>query len=523
MNKRNKKVDVGSSNFLVTNGGTTKARRFRQRRIREIISEDHGASKRIRETCETCYESLDQNADGNGLTHDTFMPRNGIESPKLFKGVITSGVEDNIYNDYEEIPTEEFASVSTTKALPVVKKEKVTKKYEDDFMKIKDEMSEKASEMLKDCVSNKENTDETIPLGCQLLSFSYEKETTLYEGVTQESERYSREYKETPFPVSGIDFSIFGNPQQFAEAVNLKGKTVKECIVAYAKYRVKDKKGLARYHMLLIYILIVEKLAGDMLMPEVIGRSFLSMFTKYLAPRLSPSTIDGLVCNLRCIIRWASRHGAIICDDIDDWKFNNKNSKPKVYLTFEEISRVYYFNVNDLPVRPQHKRTLARVKDEFVLSCFLGQRYSDMVRIKKADFKGSSSEVFTIKQKKTDNIAVLEFNRIYGGIPKYARDILKKYDYNSPYTGYLSNYNRYLHELMRYIGFDDEVTYEYKFNDSIVTKKFPRYELITSHTGRRSFITNSINRNVNPQYIKRASGHTSDSSFNKYDIYNTYQ
>ena len=76
---------------------------------------------------------------------------------------------------------------------------------------------------------------------------------------------------------------------------------------------------------------------------------------------------------------------------------------------------------------------------------------------------------------------------------------------------------------MRYIGFDDEVTYEYKFNDSIVTKKFPRYELITSHTGRRSFITNSINRNVNPQYIKRASGHTSDSSFNKYDIYNTYQ
>jgi len=52
----------------------------------------------------------------------------------------------------------------------------------------------------------------------------------------------------------------------------------------------------------------------------------------------------------------------------------------------------------------------------------------------------------------------------------------------------------------------------------VVTKTYKKYELISSHTARRSFVTNAIKRNVNVEFVKQASGHISDSSFRKYVI-----
>ena len=130
-------------------------------------------------------------------------------------------------------------------------------------------------------------------------------------------------------------------------------------------------------------------------------------------------------------------------------------------------------------------------------------------------------EKFSIRQLKTDNIAKFNFSEIYGKYPSIVKSILEKYEYKAPWNGHITNYNRYLHLLMHIIGFEDGVKFEYKSkNGGMVTRTFKKYQLISSHCARRTFITNAVLRNVNVQKVKRASGHVSDSSFNKYVIDN---
>ena len=119
----------------------------------------------------------------------------------------------------------------------------------------------------------------------------------------------------------------------------------------------------------------------------------------------------------------------------------------------------------------------------------------------------------------SDNKAMFDFSELYGKYPPIVKSILVKYGYKAPWNGHLSNYNHYLHQLMEIIGLDDEVKIEYKSkNGEMIPKIFKLYEVISSHCARRTFITNAIERNVNVQKVKRASGHVSDSSFSKYVI-----
>jgi integrase len=164
------------------------------------------------------------------------------------------------------------------------------------------------------------------------------------------------------------------------------------------------------------------------------------------------------------------------------------------------------------------KNTYERVRDHFVLSCFLGQRFSDTVRITSTNFDKSAGK-FKITQQKTGNKAVVCFNDVFGEFPIIAREILEKYEYNAPWTGTMSTFNQRLHEICKHAGLDDWVKHEVNNRGAIVVKSFPKYELICSHCARRTFITNCVKRGLHSQQIKRASGHTSDKSFGLYVIW----
>lgn len=50
----------------------------------------------------------------------------------------------------------------------------------------------------------------------------------------------------------------------------------------------------------------------------------------------------------------------------------------------------------------------------------------------------------------------------YAIVPKLTYSLLKKYGYRSPYTSSVSNYDRYLHSLLKEIGEE--------FNDTVITE-----------------------------------------------------
>ena len=157
---------------------------------------------------------------------------------------------------------------------------------------------------------------------------------------------------------------------------------------------------------------------------------------------------------------------------------------------------------------------LEKVRDMFVLGCNLGQRYSDLVRITPDNFKNGQ---FSIVQQKTGNKCFVPINNLSIDA-RITFAILNKYGYRAPYTGDINNYNSYLHELLLHIGEDflEEVHIDNKINGVITRETKLRYQLISSHSARRSFATINTLRNIPRNQILRATGHSSERAFNRY-------
>lgn len=263
------------------------------------------------------------------------------------------------------------------------------------------------------------------------------------------------------------------------------------------------------------HLRIIEEQYSCRLMPIQITDVFWIHFTHYLINAgLSMSSIKTLCSQLKSALSWASRHRALIAPSYDVIKLPDFKHQ-QIALTPDDISRIYHFDLNTLEKRPQYKRHLERVRDMFVLTCNLGQRYSDMIRIDKTFFEFNK---FSIIQQKTGTRAVVDIDKFCVD-RKMVYQILEKYNYQAPCTTDISCYNKYLKYLMKAIGLTDEIKRETKIAGLIRTENIPKYKLIGSHTGRRSFITLSLLRGVPLHEIMRASGHTSYSAFQRYWCY----
>lgn len=314
------------------------------------------------------------------------------------------------------------------------------------------------------------------------------------------------------------NFAIFGDSKQFEHMINLSNATLLECVEQYMKNREKAKPNIRRqYRIVINHLNNIEKVNGIKLMPVVIGDLFWSNFHKYLIDRgLATTTVNNISTKICAVLRWSAKYGANISPTLGDFQIQQSTKKPMISLSQDDVSRITYFNIDDLPVAPQRKRTLKRIRDQFVLGCFLGQRYSDLKRIDPDCFHDS---IFEIVQQKTGNRAVVDIQKITA-YPKVVQSILKHYKYSAPYPYDISSYNKGLHQLFRLAGFTDEVKYECKVQGKITTKVYKLYELISSHTARRTMITNCIQRGLHTEQVRRASGHASESAFSKYVCWN---
>lgn len=326
-------------------------------------------------------------------------------------------------------------------------------------------------------------------------------------------------------PASGItDFKMYANPKDFEHYIDCSNMSVVECIVEYIKYKsasLKRSSIMCHYPSIIYYLLKIEYENNIVLMPTVMGNLFMTQFEKYLRMHnLCTNTIMSMVGSLKAALKWSALYGSRLSIDINGYKIKESDSKPKISLTYEEICKIYYFDFENTNISRTKRKTFEKVRDHFIMSCFLGQRFSDTIRITKSNFINTTYDTFKITQQKTGSKAVVSFNKIFGEYPVIVREILEKYDYNAPYTGTMSTFNSCLHEICRLAGLTEEVKYETKVQGVIIEKTYKKYELITSHSARRTFITQAVRRGLHTQQIKRASGHTTEKSFGKYVIFN---
>ena len=205
------------------------------------------------------------------------------------------------------------------------------------------------------------------------------------------------------------------------------------------------------------------------------------------------------IAYLKWFLRWSFKKGHNQNMAYDSFKPKLKNTPKKViFLTWEELNRLKDYKI------PQTKQYLERVRDVFLFCCFSGLRYSDVYNLKRSDIKPDHIEVTTVK---TADSLIIELNN-------HSKAILEKYksvhfeDHKALPVISNQKMNDYLKELGELAEINDPVreTY-YKGNERIDTVT-PKYALLGTHAGRRTFICNALALGIPAQVVMKWTGHS---------------
>ena len=222
---------------------------------------------------------------------------------------------------------------------------------------------------------------------------------------------------------------------------------------------------------------------------------------------LKNSTIEKQLGYLKWFLKWAVFKGYSDDKSYEVYKPKLKQTQKKIiFLTEEEIQKLVDFKI------PAGNENLERVRDVFVFCCYSGLRYSDAYNLRRPDLKKLFMEVTTIK---TADSLEIEYNG-------KSKAILDKYkDANLEDNKVLpviseQKMNTYLKELCKMAGFDEEIRLTtYKSNERIDTIK-KKYELITTHVGRKSFICNCLALGIPVNVVMKWTGHKDYKSMKPY-------
>ena len=222
---------------------------------------------------------------------------------------------------------------------------------------------------------------------------------------------------------------------------------------------------------------------------------------------LKDSSIDTTLSALRWFLVWADHRGFLPYKDYLEFKPKwQKMDDPKIFLTWDELMTLMEYDI------PEDMQTLRSVRDVFCFCAFTSLRYSDVKALRWADVHDGYIRVTTIK---TSDDLVIELN-------KYSDDILGRY-VDEAYPDdkvfpVLSNQkmNVRLKEVCQLCGIDRLVRVSELHNGKRVDRLFPKWQLMTTHAGRRTFISNALMMGIPPNVVMRWTGHADYDSMKPY-------
>lgn len=211
------------------------------------------------------------------------------------------------------------------------------------------------------------------------------------------------------------------------------------------------------------------------------------------------TTIGKQLSFLKWFLRWAFKKGVHQNNAYDSYKPKLKSTQKKIiFLTWDELNRLREFKI------PSNKQALERVRDVFLFQCFTGLRYSDVFNLRRSDIKGDHIEVTTVK---TSDSLIIELNN-------HSKAILDKYKdvpfENDKVLPVITNQkmNDYLKELAELAGIDEPIRQTYYKGNERIDDVTPKYALLGTHAGRRTFICNALALGIPPQVVMKWTGHS---------------
>lgn len=220
-----------------------------------------------------------------------------------------------------------------------------------------------------------------------------------------------------------------------------------------------------------------------------------AIITKMAAKGLSVNSQKEGRQKVKSLLRKANREG-LAQFDMD--KFAGVKEKGEdatsIYLTVDELRKMARAN---LPPNLDNARKL------FLIGAYTGLRFSDYSKLSPADFSG---EFLSWRAKKTAELTTVPIS-----------DALRQVVANGfPVPIHRNHMNKCIKEVAMLSGINEPVTWSRTVGVRKVVKVLPKWQLVSSHTARRSFATNLYLAGVDVISLMRFTGHRTPQSFMRY-------
>lgn len=208
-----------------------------------------------------------------------------------------------------------------------------------------------------------------------------------------------------------------------------------------------------------------------------------------------------LVSVLKTFMNWSHERG--YHNNLEYKKFKAPEQEIEViYLTMDELMRLYKHDF--------HNRRLEHTRDTYCFGCFTGLRFSDLSQLRCSNIY---EDYILLNIKKTRSMEhKIPLNR-------FAKEILSKYE-NTVYEPLpiISDvrFNFHLKECCRFAKITTPTTITRFIGKKRLDKTLPKWKLITSHTARKTFVTNSLVLGMKEMVVRNITGHRKEESFRRY-------
>lgn len=210
-----------------------------------------------------------------------------------------------------------------------------------------------------------------------------------------------------------------------------------------------------------------------------------------------PSTLSSTLASIHVVIKYAKNKGFAVNYAFSEYLIRAEDSV-SVYLTVNEIDRIYKISLSS---------SLTIIRDRFVIGCCTGLRFSDYSLLNESNFIQNTIQIRT---KKTGERVIIPIHSLI-------LDILNKNNGILPVLRCSQQYFNVATKLIRKEAkIDTLVLIEKTEGDEIVKTTKRKYELVASHTARRSFATNMYLAGIATAKIMLITGHKTESAFFKY-------
>jgi len=228
---------------------------------------------------------------------------------------------------------------------------------------------------------------------------------------------------------------------------------------------------------------------------------------KYPEKGLQNSTVERYVSMLKWFLTWAKKR--------DYYKGDQNKYKVELKGLDGKLNTLVFFNWTELLFLYNYKfgnKTFERVRDCICFCCFTSLRHSDLITLRRSDVKENHIVVFS---EKTDEGLYIDLN-------DYSREILKKYE-NDIFPDDLAlpvmsnqKMNDYIKEIGKLLEFNTPTRIVYYIGSTRYEDVVPRYELFSTHIGRRTFIVNALYLGIPSEVVMRWTGHEDYESMKPY-------